>query len=180
MAAGQREAMELHGVAFVFQEGGKLVGQVKPASRDDIIRMRAPGRVFAILHLFLLADPKRKRKKGGTRADLYSAIDQIEAGGAIIWELYTDRRTDDRRQRDLMVRDAIEALAKGRHKTRGSDKRGRPEKKWTEAEWAQARTAWFSRRVKTWAAVKKRLPKGMTLKRAWQEFGARDGEDEET
>jgi len=128
------------------------------------------------LHLHLLADPKNKHKRGGMRADLWKALDAIEKRGGVIWELYTGLKTDTKAGRDTMTRGAIETLARGRHKTERSDKRGRPPKTFTEKEWAAAEAAWNSRRLKRWEDVAAKLPKGMTLKRAWAKFGPRNTE----
>jgi hypothetical protein len=76
-----------------------------------------------------------------------------------------------------MTRAAIDALAKGRHKTEGSDKRGRPLQKFTAAEMQQAKDAWHSRRLKTWDDVRKKMPKGFSLNRAYRLWGARNTEN---
>ena len=95
--AGQRKAMATHSIEKIIQEGGK--GKRANVTRSDLLRMSCPGRVFAVQHLFLLADPATKRKRGGTRADLWKAIDAIEAKEALIWELYTGLRTDTKQGR---------------------------------------------------------------------------------
>lgn len=155
---GQHKAMKDNGVENVIQEGGK-----KPkGTRSDLLRMRAPGRVMAIQHLFLFADPKAKHKRGGTRADLWKAIDAWEAHGGIFWELSTGLRSDDARERDEMMREAVEALARGRHKTDRGDKRGRPKKQFTPEQLAKGKAVWESRKYKTWDEAAEHLPKGMT------------------
>jgi hypothetical protein len=124
--AGQEEAMQRNGVEKYLVEGGK---KPKPTgTRHDVTRMMCEGRVLAIQHLFLLADPKTR---SSMRRDLWKAIDEIEKRKGTIWELYTGLRSDDAKQRDLMMRNAVEALARGRHKRSDSDKRGRPKKEFT-------------------------------------------------
>lgn len=134
--ASQRKAMDAHSIKAV-AEGGRA-GLV----RAEFIRMVRPGTVVAVLHLHLLADPKCKRKKGGMRADLYKAIDAIEKRGGTIWELYTGLRTDNREGRDAMTRAAVETLARGRHKTERSDKRGRPSADFTAQQLKDAKAIW--------------------------------------
>src|SRR3990167_5252499 len=166
---GQRKAMTEHGIDKIIQEGGK-----KPnGTRSDLLRMRAPGRVIAIQHLFLLADPKAKRKRGGTRKDLWKAIDAWEADGGIFWELSTGLRSDNRRQRDEMTREAVEALARGRHKTDRGDKRGRPKKEFDDTTKAKGKAVWESRKYKTWDEAAERLPAGMTVWDAYALWGKR-------
>lgn len=169
--AGQRTALAVKEV------NTRCVLDLGNTTREELLRMTRPGTVIAILHLHLLADPKRKRQKGGMRADLWEALDLIEKKGGVVWELYTGLKTSTREGRDMMTREAVETLARGRHKTERSDKRGRPEKKFTDAEWTQAKTAWDSRKLKRWVDVKAKLPKGMTLKRAWAKFGPRNTEN---
>ncbi len=166
--AGQKEAMERNGIEKYLVEGGR---KPKPTgTRHDVTRMMCEGRVFAIQHLFLLADPA---KRTAQRRDLWKAIDEIEKRNGVIWELYTGRRSDDKRQRDEMMRDAIEALTRGRHKRSDTDKRGRPQKTFSEAEITQAKAAWNSRKLKTWKSVQEKLPPGFTLWRAHKLFGPR-------
>jgi hypothetical protein len=171
--AAQRKAMDAHSIRYITEGGKRGAG-----TRSHLLRMVRSGTVVAVLHLHLLADPKTKRKRGGTRADLWSVIDDIEKRGGSFWELYTDLRSTDREGRDRMTREAVETLARGRHKTRTSDKRGRPKKAFTDAEWAKGKAAWDSRKLKTWAAVQEKLPARMTCKDLWQKFGPRNSEEQ--
>lgn len=172
--AGQRSAMEAHNIGFVIQDGGKRHNGTTVELVRMIIR---PGRVVAVQHAHLLADPKAKRKRGGTRAAFWGVFDAIEAKGGVIWELYTGLRTDKPAERDSMTREAIEALARGRHKTSRHDKRGRPPKTFTEAQIEKGQAVWESRKHKTWQDAAKHLPKGMTTRDAWKMFGRRDTEN---
>jgi hypothetical protein len=169
---GQRAAMDTHGITMVIQESKRNA----TGTRADLLRMVAKGRLVAVQHLFLLADPRTKSRRGGTRQDLWATVDKIEAGGGVIWELSTGRRTDDRRQRDEMMRDAVEALALGRHKTSQADKRGRPPKSFDDATLAKGRAAWESRKHKRWQDAAAALPEGMTARDAWRLFGPRNTE----
>ena len=177
---GQRNAMDAHSIPWAVQEGGKTLTAAPNVTRDTreaFLRMAKPGRLMAVHHLFLLVDPSAKAKGGGKRKDLWNAIRRIEANGGIVWELATGRRSDDPVQRDGMIEDAIDALARGRPKYSNRDKRGRPPKTFPDATWEKAKAVWESRRHKTWQAAAKHLPKGMTAKDAWSRFGPRDTED---
>lgn len=181
-AKGQYEAMIAHNVRRTYQAGSVRTDQVPEGlkvtagTREDLITHARKGTIVAVLHAHLWAEPSLRGKRGGTRQDFWTALDALEAKGAVLWELYTGLRTDKRGQRDKITREAVETLARGRHKTRMSDKRGRPSKEFTEAEWDKAERAWFDKRLKIWDAVKQKLPKGMTLKRAWAKFGPRNVE----
>lgn len=173
--AAQRQAMDTHKIARVIQEGGKR----QLGTMDDLAKIVRPGTTVAVLHALLLANPRDKRKRGGSRAAFWASLDTIEERGGVIWELYTGLRTDKPAERDRMTREAIDALARGRHKTRQSDKRGRPAKQFTDEQWAKAQAAWESRKLKTWADVQAKLPKGMTVRDCWNRFGRRDAVAEE-
>lgn len=163
--------MEAHSIS-------RVLGTKKDAGTlADLLRMVRPGTVFAVQHAHLLADPKMKHKRGGTRQSFWTSFDAIEARGGVIWELYTGLRTDTKEGRDRMTRAAVETLARGRHKTSVHDKRGRPPKTFTEAQIAKARSVWESRKYRRWQDAAKHLPKGMTVRHAWKLFGRRDTEE---
>lgn len=184
--AGQIKAMAAHSVANVIRKGGKPKDgdipegmQVVEGDIDTVIRMAAPGRVIAVQHAHLLANPNKRGVRGGTRQDFRRTWDALHAKGAVIWELYTDRRTDRGADREAIAFDAVEALAMGRHKTRHTDKRGRPRKQFSEKAWAVGKARWFSRRIKTWAQVEAGLLEGMTARDLYDKYKARDGDGTE-
>lgn len=183
--AGQLKAMHINSVLKVIRKGGKLKEddmpegmQVLDGDIDTIIRMAAPGRLIAVQHAHLLADPEQRRKRGGTRQDFRRTWEAIHQKDAIVWELYTGRRSDKANDREAIALDAVEALAMGRHKTRHTDKRGRPAKQFSVKAWDVGKARWFSRRIKTWAQVGNGLLEGMTPRDLYDECGPRDGEEE--
>lgn len=184
-ARGQYDAMVTHNVRKAVQAGpvkSPLVPQgltVVSGDRETLLRLLRQGTLVAVEHAHLIAEPSKRGKIGGTRQDFWDVLDAIEAKGAILWELYTGLSTFRKSERDQLTRGAIEALARGRHKARVSDKRGRPPKEFTPADWEKAERAWESRRLKTWDAVAEKLPKGMTTRRAWEKFGPRNVETTE-
>lgn len=175
--SGQRKAMDANSIDRVLTEGGKRERRFQ-GTRSELLRMVRSGTAVAVLHLHLLADPKSKHKRGGARADLWRAVDEIERRGGHVWELYTDLRTDTKEGRDAMTRAAVEALARGRHKTHKGDKRGRPKKEFPAADLAKAKAAWESRKLKTWDEVEARLPEGMTTRHCWNLWGSRNSTEE--
>lgn len=168
---GQADAMELHNVETVITEGKKGNG-----TRDDLLRMVRRGTTVAVQHLFLLADPKAGRKPHGLRGDLWVALDAVEQRGGALWELYSGLRSDTKQGRDEMMRAAVEALARGRHKRSAADKRGRPAQEFTDRETNMAKAAWHNRKLKTWADVRAGLPTGFTINRAYRMWGARNSD----
>jgi hypothetical protein len=120
----------------------KEAGALKLYSDLELcIRQRRPGDVVAVTHAHLLSEPKDRRKKGGPRQSLYSALDGFKAKKTVVWEVSTNRRTDDADQRELMVREAIEKLARTRVH---SDRKGRPPRKWTQEELETIEWHWRS------------------------------------
>lgn len=171
---GQRRAMTAKGIEplRILQEGGKESN----GSLSEVIRMLRKGCVLAVQHGLLLSDPTRDRQLGGSRQSFFDSFDGIEERGAHVWELYTDLRTNTKAGRDKFTRATIEALARGRHKTRRSDKRGRPSlaDMFTDAQWDAAQAKWESRKLKTWADVQAKLPAGMTVHHCYARFGKRE------
>lgn len=109
-------------------------------------RRRRHGDVVAVTRLMLLADPSRRYQAGGMRQALYKAIDAIEAAGATILELETGRSTSDPRQRDQMIRDAIDDLARTR---KGTRRPGRPRRVWTDEQRTIMEIHWRDLRHRT-------------------------------
>ncbi len=171
--AGQRKAMDDKGVSGIVVEDRR---KPETHTRADLVRIVRKGTAVAIQHLFLLADPTEKHKRGGARADLWKAIDAIEAKGGHIWELSTGLNSSRPRERDEMTRAAVEALALGRHKT-GRDRRGRPLAEFDEKQMTAAKLVWVDvKRFPTWSAARKALPKHFTPARAYKLWGARISE----
>ena len=178
-AAGQRQAMELHKIPTAIHEGGQLrtskVVKIIEGTRAEFLRMAAPGRLLALHHLFLLAEPRARGKAGGRRKDLWAAIKAIEAKGGVLWELYTGRRSDDPKQRDEMIEDAIEALTRGRHKYAQDDRRaGRPRRVWSADVLTHNEKIWNSRHYATWQECEAKFIGGMTGNDAWKQWGKRN------
>lgn len=132
----QRDALERAGVAKVYTDLALCIRQ----------RRRGHGDVIAVKRLHLLADPKRARVKGGLRRALYDALDAIEAAGGAVLETDTQRVSSDRKQRDAMIRDAVDDLSRTRVTAR---KIGRPAIEWTKDQQTIMRMHWFSRKHAT-------------------------------
>ena len=71
LAAGCRAVLELTNDPH---KGGHTV--------DDVYKLARDGRTFVLVHAFLLADPRSKRRRGGMKANLEKVFDQIAKGGA--------------------------------------------------------------------------------------------------
>lgn len=149
-------------------------------SRDDLASLARPGTVVELVHAFLLADPRMRRRPGGMQADLRRAIAQLAERGAVVADLHSGLTTAKAGHKTALLALADAQISRSNRGQRsalnGAKSRGRPRKVFPPEVLEQARVVWESRRLKTWADVKAKLPKGMTLRRAWQEFGPRNVE----
>jgi hypothetical protein len=142
--------------------------------RAAIERMACKGRVFKVRHLFLLAEPKA-RKRGGWRKDLLDFMGRVEDKGAIIKDVDLQLTTEKPSHRSAMVLQAIEQLSNnGRTVHLKGKRQGRKATAFDAAALKDAKAAW--RNVKdypTWGDVAKALPEGFTTARAYKLFGKR-------
>jgi Asp-tRNA(Asn)/Glu-tRNA(Gln) amidotransferase A subunit family amidase len=129
----QRGLMASHRITKIYEDLALCIQQ----------RRVKQGDVVAVKRLALLADPRQKRRPGGVRQALYKAVDDLEAAGAFVTELDTGRSTKNPRDRDLMLRDAIDELSRTRY---GSRKIGRPARTWTAEQRTIMRLHWFDLR----------------------------------
>lgn len=147
-------------------------------SFDDLERLIRPGTVVKLVHTFLLADPTAARRVGGKRKNLLDAMARIEKRGGTIKDVDSGLTTANSEHRYALVALACDQLARDgkgiRSRANGMVRKGRPVRTWTPEQWAQAKSAWESRKLKTWDDVKAMLPKGMSLWRAYRAFGARN------
>lgn len=173
-AKGQRERLEEDGCRVILEVGTKR-NQTK---REDILRLVRPGSVVKVLHTFLLADMEKHKLAPGRRKDLLDTMAFIEKKGGTIKDVASGLDTADPEKRYALIALATDQLARDgkglRTAKRNYERKGRPVRTWTPAEWATAKAAWENRKLKTWKDVEAMLPEGMTLSRAWRAFGARD------
>lgn len=109
-------------------------------------RRRGHGDVVAVAWLPLLADPKRKRAKGGLRQAMMDVIWAFDATETAVLELETMRSTADKAARERLIMDAIDDIARVRS---GVRRPGRPEIAWTDAQKATMEAHWYSRKHAT-------------------------------
>jgi hypothetical protein len=80
--------------------------------RKAIERMACKGRMFKVRHLFLFAEPKARKGRGGWRKDLLDFMGRVEDKGAVIKDVDLQLTTEKPSHRSAMVLQAIEHLAK--------------------------------------------------------------------
>jgi hypothetical protein len=170
-AKGQRARLEQDGVRCVLDisiKGGH--------SREDLERLVRGGTVVKLVHTFLLADPRSKRKAGGRRKDLLDTMARIEKRGGTIKDVDSGLTTANNEHRYALIALATEQLARDGRGLRShiNGRLGRPVKTLPPAVWERARAIWENRKIETWAGTATALKAlGLTPREAWKKFGPR-------
>lgn len=133
-AAAQAALMEARGIVKRYTDLGLLMRQVR---RGDVI---------AVKRAMLLADPAKRRARGGMRASLYATIDAIHEAGASVLELDTGTSSAKAAGRREIERGAVDDLAQTR---KGLRKVGRPARDWTPEQKTIMRLHWHDLRHPT-------------------------------
>jgi len=141
-----------------------------PETLDALIRSTRKYEAVIVVRLHVLAPPKLRTADRPRRA-LWDAIKRIEAKGAHIVEVETNRSTLLKPDRDDMIADAIEALTHAGRSPRRRDGAGRPKVEFEPEVVEQARVAWFDLRHRTNTAAVVAGPKGWSLWRYYRTFG---------
>lgn len=99
-----REAVQL---SALNADGCRAITQ----DRDALERLVRRGTVVKVRHLFLLADPKARRRPGGWRKDLLACIGRLEKAGAVIKDVEMQLTTAKPDHRADMLAVALDQLA---------------------------------------------------------------------
>ena len=143
--------------------------------RSAIERMACPGRTFKVRHLFLLADPRARSKRGGWRKDLLAFLGRVEAKGAVIKDVSSQLTTGNPEHRYMLVEGAMKALASNGRTVHLEGKRsGRKPLVFSEADMLAAERVWLNvRKYPTEDAAAEALPKDFSTARARKHWGPR-------
>lgn len=154
----------------------ELGGKSNPVTHADLVRMATEGRTFVLVHAFLLADPRRKKMKGGLRADFDAMVDKLTARGAAVKDLEIGLTTADKRHRQAITAVAHSHISRSNRGLRsalnGARSKGRPEAQFTREQMKDARAIW--RNIKdypSWEAAQAAFDKdvdGFTTARAFR------------
>lgn len=131
-------------------------GGILVATREDLVRFARPGTVFEFVHAFLLADPKRKRSKGGMKEDFRVALAMLEKRGAYVADV--DGGVCSGKQRKALLALVDSDLARhnrgARSATNGTRSKGRQEADFTVEQKKEAKSIWHNPiDFKTWKAA---------------------------
>ena len=108
---------------------------------ETLTRLVRPGTVVQLMYAFLLADPARKRQRGGLKAEFERAVSVlVDEKKAVIMDVLTGLSTetkDKRRAFTLSAFDQIRRSSQGKQShENGKLSRGRP-KRWANPEFRQ-------------------------------------------
>lgn len=109
---------------------GRDHGKRATHTLDSLVMLTRPGTILQFMYAFLLADPVRKRVRGGLLGDFKRALGRIEKRGGVVRDMLTGLSTDTKEKRAallLSVVDQIRRSGQGRHSVEnGKRNRGRP------------------------------------------------------
>lgn len=154
--------------------------------RVALERMACPGRTFKVRHLFLLAEPSARSKRGGWRKDLLDFVGRVRDKGVILKDVDLQLTSDKPSACSAMMLQALEQLANnGRTVHLAKRRQGRKALVFNEQDMRQAEWVWINaRKYPTEADVAKALPKGFSTARARKLWGPRkkatEGDEEMT
>jgi hypothetical protein len=156
------------------QEGCKRITQ----DRDALEKLTRKATVIKVRHLFLLADPRSRSRKGGWRRDLLDFMGRMEAKGAVIKDVQMQLTTAVPTHRYLLVDLAMRALSSNGRTLHLEGKRsGRKPLVFSEPELNKAEKVWLN--VKAYpterdaAEALKAINKKFSTARARRMWGAR-------
>lgn len=136
----QAELLRPRCAKIVSLGGGKL----PQVEREDVEKLARPGTVIELVHAFLLADPRRKKLRGGLQADFRAALERLEKRGAIVVDV--DASICSRKHRRAMLALADKDIARSnqgsKSATNGARSRGRPAYKPSPEELRDAKGIW--------------------------------------
>lgn len=176
LSAAEQEKILAERCRIVVSLGG---GKAKAVTLDELAKLTRPGTVIELVHVFLLADPRKKRIVGGMKADLKAAIAKlVDKRGGVIVDVdagLTTEKAGHRQALMALAEDQIGRSNKGlKSALNGAKSKGRPVEKFDAYELKNAKAVW--RNVKdypTWPDAAAAMPEGFTTARAYKLWGKR-------
>lgn len=172
----QAKRLEADGCRIIVTlNGGK---RLKEVTRAELSKRTRPGTVLKFVHMFLLADPK-KRYAVAIKGDLIAWVRQlVDQRGALIKDVDTGLTTEKPEHRRAIMALAFEQIGLSRKGAKsamnGRRMKGRQMLTFTPEQMKDAKAAW--RNVKDyprWEDVAPVLPEKFTTARAYKLWGKR-------
>ena len=136
----QAELLRPRCTKIVSLGGGKL----PQVEREDVEKLARPGTAIEFVHSFLLADPRRKKLRGGMQADYRAALARLEKRGAVVVDVDAGICSGKHRRAMLALADKDIARSNQGAKSaaNGARSRGRPTYEPTAEEKRDAKAIW--------------------------------------
>jgi hypothetical protein len=178
-AEAQRKRLKEDGVRTIVE----LDGKKDAATRDELAKLTRETTLIKIVHAFLLADPKQRRKRGGMKADLVAYWKRLTVAppkgrGGTIKDVDLGLTSENPAHERAILAAANEMLArdgKGLKSLANSKKntKGRAPAEFPPGTREKVEPIWFDSRL-TWDDCRERLkPLGVSVDRAYEWFGKR-------
>lgn len=155
-------------------------GKLPQVEREDVEKLARPGTAIELVHSFLLADPKRKRTRGGMKADFRSALERLEKRGAVVVDVDAGICSGKHRRAMLALvdKDIARSNQGAKSATNGALSRGRPTYEPTRDELKAAKAIWRDLiDHPEWSdadkALREQVNPRFTAWRAYDEWGGR-------
>lgn len=154
----QAELLRPRCTKIVSLGGGKL----PQVEREDVEKLARPGTVIELVHSFLLADPKRKRARGGMQADYRVALERLEKRGAVVVDV--DASICSRKHRRAMLALADKDIARSNQGAKsaanGAKSKGRQGADFTPPQYEAAEAIWGNtKKYPDWKSARAALAK---------------------
>jgi len=176
LSASEQERILSPRCRIVVSLGG---GKAKQVTLDELAKLTRPGDVIELVHVFLLANPRKKHVVGGMKADLKAAVALlVDKRQGIISDADTGLTTETpghRKAITALAEDQIGRSNKGlKSALNGAQSKGRPPAKFTAEQMKEAKAIWRNvMDYPTWGAAVNALPDGFTGARAYKLWGSR-------
>ena len=144
ISAAEQERILQPRCRFIVSLGG---GKAKLVTLAELAKLTRPGDVIEFVHVFLLADPRKKHAVGGMKADLKAAVALlVDKREGIISDAETGLTTatpGHRKAIMALAEDQIGRSNKGlKSALNGAKSKGRPKPDFTPQQFAEAKAVW--------------------------------------
>jgi hypothetical protein len=146
-AEAQRKRLEADGCRTIVA----LDGKKDTATREELVKLTRETTTIKVVHAFLLADPKRRRLKGGLKADFLSVLKRLickppGGRGGTVKDVASGLTTADKEHKRMIIagaNDHITRDGKGlKSALNGARNRGRQRGTYSKEAWAEAYSIW--------------------------------------
>jgi hypothetical protein len=181
-AEAQRKRLEADGCRTIVA----LDGKKDTATREELVKLTRETTTIKVVHAFLLADPKRRRLKGGLKADFLSVLKRLickppGGRGGTVKDVASGLTTADKEHKRMIIagaNDHITRDGKGlKSALNGARNRGRQRVDFTPEQLRAAKAVWRDLvEYPSWEAADKGLAdvhKDFTRYRAHRLWGPR-------